>query len=119
MILIIGGAYQGKLDYVKEKYNINDDEVFECISEAEIDRSKRVFNHFEYYLEYCLNNEKSPILDFDENQIVIMNDIFCGVVPIEKELRALREYCGRAGAELTRRADHVIRIFCGLPQELK
>lgn len=119
MILIIGGAYQGKLQYVKEKYKVSDDEIFECSSEAEIDLSKRVFHHFEYYLKHCFDCGKSPVLDFDDDQIVIMNDIFCGVVPVEKDLRALREYCGRAGAELTKKAEHVTRIFCGLPQELK
>ena len=30
MILIFGGAYQGKLDFAKEKFNISDEEVFEC-----------------------------------------------------------------------------------------
>ena len=30
MIVIFGGAYQGKLDYAKEKFNICDDDVFTC-----------------------------------------------------------------------------------------
>ena len=29
------------------------------------------------------------------------------------------EFCGRSLAALTRKADHVTRIFCGLPQVLK
>ena len=119
MDLIIGGAYQGKLEYVKEKYNISDDDIFECSQETEIDPAKRVFHHFEQYLKYCCLNGKSPVLDFGKDRIVIMDDIFCGVVPIDKDIRAWREFCGRAGAALSEKADHVTRIFCGLPQELK
>ena len=30
MILIIGGAYQGKLDYAKEKFGLKDEDIFDC-----------------------------------------------------------------------------------------
>ena len=30
MILIIGGAYQGKLDYAKEKFGLRDEDIFDC-----------------------------------------------------------------------------------------
>ena len=40
MILIIGGAYQGKLDFAKEAFGITDAEVYTCTS-GEIDFSKR------------------------------------------------------------------------------
>ena len=38
MILIIGGAYQGKLDFAKETFGITDTDVHIC-SEVEIDFS--------------------------------------------------------------------------------
>ena len=40
MILIIGGAYQGKLDFAKEAFGITAADVFTCTS-GEIDFSKR------------------------------------------------------------------------------
>ena len=40
MVLIIGGAYQGKLDYAKDTFGITDADVHTCGSE-EIDFSKR------------------------------------------------------------------------------
>ena len=40
MILIIGGAWQGKLDFAKETFGITDAEVFTCTGE-ELDFSKR------------------------------------------------------------------------------
>ena len=39
MILIIGGAYQGKLDFAKETFGITDADVYSC-GEDEIDFSK-------------------------------------------------------------------------------
>lgn len=119
MELVIGGAYQGKLEYVLDKYELNNADVFTCTEETEIDRSRRVIYHFERYLKYCLRKGISPDLSFREDSIVIMDDIFCGVVPVDKEIRAWREFCGRTGAELSKKAAAVTRIFCGLPQKLK
>ena len=38
MVLVFGGAYNGKLDFVKETFNINKDDIFYC-GEDEIDFS--------------------------------------------------------------------------------
>ena len=54
-----------------------------------------------------------------KNSVLICDDISCGVVPLEAETRAWREACGRMLNALSRRADTVTRIFCGLPQRLK
>ena len=40
MILIIGGAWQGKLDFAKATFGITDTDVFTCTDEG-IDFSKR------------------------------------------------------------------------------
>ena len=101
MILIIGGAYQGKLQYVKEKYKVSDDEIFECSSEAEIDLSKRVFHHFEYYLKHCLDCGKSPVLDFDDDlvgEFGIAYD-FNGGRFFVSDVFGVVEYAGRAPHE--------------------
>ncbi len=119
MTLIIGGAYQGKLDHAKEKYGISEADVFECSEDKDLDLSKRCIYHYEKYLMYCYRNGLSPVLDLGKDKIVIADDIFCGVVPINAEIRRWREFCGRSLSALTKKADHVTRVFCGLPQELK
>jgi len=119
MDLIIGGAYQGKLDHAKEKYDLKDSDIFTCTADSDIDTSKRCIYAYQEYLLYCYRNGLEPVTDLPKDAIVIMNDIFCGVVPVDKETRGWREFCGRAGSALTKKADHVTRIFCGLPQELK
>ena len=51
--------------------------------------------------------------------VVICEDIFCGVVPVDPEMRAWREMTGRLLAYLSGKAAHVFRIFLGLEQKLK
>ena len=41
MILIFGGAYQGKLEYAKKHWNFSDDDVFFCEENLTIDLSKK------------------------------------------------------------------------------
>ena len=53
------------------------------------------------------------------DSVVICEDIFCGVVPVDPEMRAWREATGRMMNELCRHADRVVRLFCGIPQVLK
>ena len=43
MVLIIGGAYQGKLDYAKQALAVQDGEIFICQQDS-IDYSKRYIN---------------------------------------------------------------------------
>ena len=82
----------------------------------------------------CLREGKAPRTDFSEGpaapetadadkaaapKVIIMDDIFCGVVPADPELRAWRELCGRTLTALAQKADKVTRLFCGIPKTLK
>ena len=48
MILIIGGAYQGKLDFAKEAFGVTDGDVC-CCDAGEIDFSKRCVYRIEEF----------------------------------------------------------------------
>ena len=48
MILIIGGAHQGKMDFTKETFGILDADVYSC-GEDEIDFSKRCIYKIEAF----------------------------------------------------------------------
>jgi adenosyl cobinamide kinase/adenosyl cobinamide phosphate guanylyltransferase len=141
MHLIFGGAYQGKLDYAKERYQLEEKDVFDCgaveknysngAKTAEptnvpaIDFSKKAINQLEEFVLGCVHcgTEARDILEAARNQwsdtIFICTDISSGVVPFEKELRAWREMTGRTLMYLGKEADEVTRVFCGLPQKIK
>ena len=120
MILIIGGAYQGKLDFAKETFGVSDGDVFTCGGGA-IDFSKGCICKMEEFTAQC----DDPIGYFEahreewQDSILIMQDIFCGVVPMGAENRAWRQRTGRLAQYLSREARQVSRIFCGLEQRLK
>ena len=124
MILIIGGAYQGKLDFAKEAFGITDEDVFVC-KDSEIDFSKRCVYALEKFTLACVREGKDPASYLQEHReawddsIFICQDFICGVVPMEAEARAWRQITGRLAQYLSQEADRVSRIFCGLEQRLK
>ena len=120
MILIIGGAYQGKLDFAKETFGITNADVHSCDT-GEIDFSKRCI----YKIEEFTYSHPDPIGYFQarreqwQDSILILQDISCGVVPMGAENRAWRQRTSRLAQYLSREAKQVSRIFCGLEQRLK
>jgi len=118
MHLIIGGAYMGKLHFAKEYYGFSEGQICDCAA-LEPDFSAKCIRHLEEYVLHCVRQGKEPALELRSDAIVICRDVSCGVVPIEADLRAWREATGRLLNRLTGEADHVVRLFCGLPQVLK
>ena len=122
MILVIGGAYQGKLDFAKEAFGVKT--VFSCAG-AEIDFSKDCVDHIEEFTLACTRENVDPIAYFRERKelwkdsILICQDIFCGVVPLGADMRAWRQTTGRLCQYLSGEAERVSRIFCGLEHRLK
>lgn len=124
MILIIGGAYQGKLDYAKEAFGITDQEIHTCTG-TEIDFSKHCIYAMEEFSLACVKEGIEPADYFKahaeqwQDSILICQDIFCGVVPIDAHLREWRQATGRLCQYLSIEATRVSRIFCGMEQKLK
>ena len=124
MILIIGGAYQGKLDFARETFGITDEDTYVCAN-GEIDFSRKCICAIEEFTYACVEQGIEPRAYFEahrqdwEDKILICRDIFCGVVPMEAKNRAWRQETGRLCQYLSREAIQVSRIFCGLEQRLK
>ena len=124
MILIIGGAYQGKLDYAKENYPGK--AIYQCGPEnPEIDTTAEIITslHLAVLAQTRAGTDalgyfqkKLPEL---KEKILICDDVSCGVVPIEQETRIWRENTGRVMALLSKNADEVIRVFCGIGSKIK
>ena len=119
MELIIGGVYQGKLDHAVRKYGFSDEDIFFCTDEPWIDTEKRCIYGLEKYIRACVRTGTEPVVEFADAEVVICQDIFSGLVPVDPADRAWREAAGRAFTKLAQRADTVTRIFCGIAQNIK
>ena len=119
MELIIGGAYQGKLTYAREKYGLKDKDIYTCGEDGNVDLSARCVRHLEEYVWGCLHRGTEPTLNFRRDAVLITRDISAGIVPMDPEQRAWREAVGRYLSALAARSETVTRVFCGLPQQLK
>jgi adenosylcobinamide kinase/adenosylcobinamide-phosphate guanylyltransferase len=124
MILIFGGAYNGKLGFVKDKYNINNEEIFFC-NDQHLNFDKKVLSGLHIFTRTCVLNEINSVEILENNinslkdKIIICDEINSGIVPIEKLDRAWREETGRVLQFLTKHSSSVYRIFFGLQEELK
>jgi len=124
VILIFGGAYNGKLEFVKEKYQLGNDDIYFCTNQT-LQFNKKVLCGLHIFTRACvLNNINSlEILEnnitFLKDKIIICDEINSGIVPMEKINRVWREETGRALQFLTKQSSSVFRVFFGLEEQLK
>ena len=124
MILIIGGAYQGKLDYAKSAFSLAPEDIVTCTG-TEIDFSKPCVNALEEFCYACVQAGTDPVAYMQAHRedwlgsILICNDLSSGVVPIDPVQRQWRHTTGRLCQYLAGEAERVSRSFCGLEQRLK
>lgn len=140
MELYIGGFAQGKLEYVKRRYNENQKteklfvKVIDCVDShykkmlLETECDVLILNHLHLWvrdlLDEGMEEEKiqTTILSWiksNPDAIVICDELGNGIVPIKKQERVWREQTGRLMIELAKQAERVERILCGLGQRLK
>ena len=124
MILVIGGAYQGKLSYARDTFGVGENDVFTCRGD-EIDFSKVCIAELEQFTLACTQSGKDARAYLEENRdkwdnaVILCQDIFCGVVPLGADMRAWRQNTGRLCQYLAKEAKEVHRVFCGLGQRIK
>lgn len=108
MKLVIGGAYQGKKDFVKE--NLKDEEIFDDFHIYILELIKKDIDAVTFI--------KDNIKDL-ENKVIICDDISCGVVPIDKTERKWREDLGRILVLISKNSKEVYRVFAGIGVKIK
>jgi len=145
MILITGGAYQGKREYARKRWNIETEEMADgktCAPEA-IKSSRLVFN-LQALVRRMLEKtdvpgdtaeEASDVTLPDEGPgiqeriralaaqnpdvILITDEIGCGIIPMNAFERRYREEAGRLSCALAAEAEEVVRVVCGVAVKLK
>ena len=127
MILIFGGAYQGKLAYAKKNFDIKT--VCDCSDGAVPDFAADAIYGIEGFVKrQSPGSDQSPLEAADwfserreawQDKVLIMTDVSQGIVPMDPELRAFREMNGRLMLRLAAEASEVHRVFCGIGKRVK
>lgn len=126
MKLIIGGAFQGKKDYVKQKFRITDAEMTDGAgaSYETIFRCRCMYHFHEWVKKGLLEgwnfeNLENELLKRNPEIILISNELGYGVVPVEAFDRNYRETTGRICTRMAEKSSQVIRVICGIGTVIK
>lgn len=131
MELYIGGAFQGKLEYVKSLYNSRNPQIYgknDFGKLLSLENQDAIWNDFHLTIKNLLekneNQEKITsqvfsIIEKNPEIKIISCEIGSGIVPIEKSDRIWRDFSGHLLVQIAKKAEKVVRIICGLPQRIK
>lgn len=124
MEMIIGGAYQGKTDYAKEKYPELNWIDGALASEDELMNTQGVLN-FQEYIRRELNENKDAsdlaerIISKNPKLMIVSQEVGYGVVPVDAFDRKYREAVGRVCTKLAAYSSRVTRVVCGIGTVIK
>lgn len=113
MILVIGGRAQGKLAFAKKELGVTD------YSDGTLGDADCVRNLAEAVRRGTDRTALDAYLDRHPDAVILCDEVGCGIVPMEREERELRESVGRLCCYLAERAEHVYRVFCGIGTKIK
>lgn len=120
MILYIGGAGNGHRELAELHTGL-----IPVTCDPDSAFSAPIIDNFHLTIRALLENGGSAkdyaikLLQLNPDAIVICDEIGLGIVPLDPFERYWREETGRALCILAAGAEHVIRVYCGIPQEIK
>ena len=126
MILIFGGAYQGKLKFALNRYGLSRRDVFFCHETQELpEKTAAILSGLHLWVLYQTRKGADIVTQYQQYQknwkdkILIFDDISRGIVPIEAEMRRWRDDTGRLMQMLAEDSTEVWQVFCGIPKRMK
>ncbi len=113
MILVIGGAFQGKEEYART-YLKKEDKA-----------SWRIISHYETVIRGQYLEGKDPAKELERLLLtecdicLVADEVGRGVIPLEREERKLRDVIGKTLIKAAREATEVHRVTCGIGERIK
>lgn len=160
--MIVGGAWQGKLDFAMELAKsaggvtaVERKTTFNPLIENQLDMQEypsdlsvskkekeheiaeggsdsfeaamgcRIIHGLHEYIRRLLKEGKSvdsfleAIQEQNPDVIITINELGCGIVPLDPKDREWREVSGRASVKLARTSREVYRMVCGIESRIK
>lgn len=114
MVLVVGGRCQGKYGWVMEN----------LVPKL---KNPEIMNQYHLAVRENLSLGKDPIREAarlitaykEKELIIIMDEIGCGLVPVDSFERRYRDIAGQTGCYLAGEAKEVMRIVCGIGMKIK
>ena len=130
MQVFIGGAYNGKTDYVMQELHGQDVFIADGFLPEKVPTCEAlvVKNLEKWLITQNLEEDEAVVAQIltrlkvlEENcaLYIIVTDMGRGVVPMEKQARLLRDTCGRLYQALFSEAERVIRVWYGIGETIK
>ena len=150
MILITGGAWQGKREYAYGLMQVESDmkliiqgdrcsaedmkrvqivdqlhlwirrKMEELMPQIRQQGDERVFDQQEMlFTQEKIWQELEEVVSENPDVIFIVNELGCGVIPMDVQDRRYREMVGRICCDLAKEAKEVHRVVCGVGEILK
>ncbi|SFR72631.1 bifunctional adenosylcobinamide kinase/adenosylcobinamide-phosphate guanylyltransferase [Anaeromicropila populeti] len=126
MWLITGGAYQGKLEYAMQCTGIKKEDIADgAICDIEEIMKKPMVNCFHLWIARMLKDEQDvmtlveKIMKNNPHIVFVVDELGCGIVPINSFDRMYRETTGRICCRIASRAKCVHRVICGVGVVIK
>ena len=104
MVLLVGGAYQGKAALAKRLY-------------PELPHAQNL--HARVRDELAAGRDPMALLDSLRGHVITCDEVGCGVVPLDRANEDYREAVGRLCCAIADEADAVVRVMAGVPQWIK
>lgn len=109
MVLIIGGAFQGKKRFALDELKVSESQILD---------------HFDRMIEGWIREGKDACEEAErilasDIPVIISTEKGMGIVPLDKEVRYIREMTGRILCNAAKKADSVYRVTAGIGQKIK
>lgn len=126
MVLITGGSFQGKLEYALHITDITKEDIIDGAT-CEIDdlTLKPLVNHFHLFVHRMLLDSRDvyelleQIINKNPDMVIIVDELGCGIVPIDPFDRKYREITGRICCKIAKEAKEVHWVNCGIGMVIK
>lgn len=123
MRLIIGGAYEGKVSFAAAKYHLPEEVFVDCtvFNAEDFAGCAGIYNLHLWIRSQLAKGQSgeeiiaalSEVAANHTDMIIVMDEIGCGIIPMERSERIWRETVGSVGCLLAERAESVERVVCG------
>lgn len=124
MKMIIGGAYQGKTAYAKQRYPQLEWVDGAFVSETELMAAQGVLD-FQEYIRRELEEDRDVsdlaerLIKGNPELVIVSQEVGYGVVPVDAFDRKYREAVGRVCTKLAAHSRMVTRVLCGIGTVIK